>query len=120
MFGSIGGPELIVMLFAIGSIGAYFMPSIIGNARNKKNLSAIVLLNIFLGWTLIGWVVALVWAVSTERIDVPRATGSVLPAPSVAMPQVAETLPAAALCIHCGKYNLPNARFCSTCGQAMA
>ena len=29
-----------------------------------------LLLNIFLGWTLIGWVVALVWAVSPDAIPV--------------------------------------------------
>jgi hypothetical protein len=46
----------------------YFLPSIIALARSKRDLGAIVLLNFFLGWTMIGWVVALVWAV---KADVP-------------------------------------------------
>jgi hypothetical protein len=46
----------------------YFLPSIIALARNKRDIAAIVLLNFFLGWTMIGWVVALVWAV---KADVP-------------------------------------------------
>jgi len=46
----------------------YFLPSIIALARNKRDISGIVLLNFFLGWTMIGWVVALVWAV---KADVP-------------------------------------------------
>lgn len=29
---------------------------------NKRNADAIVALNFFLGWTFIGWVIALVWA----------------------------------------------------------
>ena len=46
----------------------YFLPSIIAFARSKRDTAAIVLLNFFLGWTLIGWVVALVWA---AKNDVP-------------------------------------------------
>jgi hypothetical protein len=44
----------------------YFLPSIIAFARSKRDSAAIVLLNFFLGWTMIGWVVALVWAVKTD------------------------------------------------------
>jgi hypothetical protein len=46
----------------------YFLPSIIAFARSKRDLLSIFLLNLFLGWTLIGWVVALVWAV---KVDAP-------------------------------------------------
>jgi hypothetical protein len=44
----------------------YFLPSIIAIVRSKRDIAGIVLLNFFLGWTLIGWVVALVWAVKTD------------------------------------------------------
>lgn len=44
----------------------YFLPSILALARSKRDLVGIVLLNFFLGWTMIGWVVALVWAVKTD------------------------------------------------------
>jgi hypothetical protein len=43
----------------------YFLPSAI--AHNKRNAQAIFLLNFFLGWTFIGWVVALVWAAMRDR-----------------------------------------------------
>jgi hypothetical protein len=46
----------------------YFLPSIIALARSKRDIAGIILLNFFLGWTMIGWVVALVWAV---KVDVP-------------------------------------------------
>ena len=42
----------------------YFAPALIGG--KKRNASAIFALNFFLGWTLIGWVVALVWAMTKE------------------------------------------------------
>ena len=35
-------------------------------------ITAILLLNFFLGWTMIGWIVALVWAVKTDVPMVAR------------------------------------------------
>jgi hypothetical protein len=54
-------------IFGFGFL-MYFLPSIIALARNKRDIAAIILLNIFLGWSVIGWVVALIWAV---KQDVP-------------------------------------------------
>jgi hypothetical protein len=51
---------------------SYFLPSIIALARSKRDITAIVLLNLFLGWTVIGWIVALVWAVKTDVPMVAR------------------------------------------------
>ena len=50
----------------------YFLPSIIALARSKRDLLAIFLLNLFLGWSVIGWIVALVWA---AKSDVPTTAG---------------------------------------------
>lgn len=49
---------LIVLIFA-----SYFLPSLIALLRNHKNKLAVLLLNVFLGWTLLGWVGTLVWSV---------------------------------------------------------
>ena len=58
--------ELIGFLFLIILIGfIYFLPSIVG--RNKRNSLAIFVLNFFLGWTIWGWVGALVWACLKEN-----------------------------------------------------
>ena len=43
----------------------YFLPAIIAAARHTHNSAAILLLNIFLGWTLIGWFIALVMALGS-------------------------------------------------------
>ena len=40
----------------------YFIPGLCAGFRNHRNTNAIFILNTFLGWTFIGWVVALVWA----------------------------------------------------------
>ncbi|HKT87328.1 MAG TPA: superinfection immunity protein [Candidatus Sulfotelmatobacter sp.] len=46
----------------------YFLPSLIALIRGKRDTLAIFLLNLFLGWSVIGWIVALVWA---AKNDVP-------------------------------------------------
>jgi len=46
-------------------VSVYFLPVIIGGLRNKAHGGfAILLINLFLGWTVVGWVVALIWASS--------------------------------------------------------
>ena len=44
--------------------GTYFLPSIIAGIKKRKNSVDILVLNIFLGWTIIGWIIALMWAVT--------------------------------------------------------
>ncbi|CAB3760074.1 superinfection immunity protein [Paraburkholderia solisilvae] len=47
---------------AIGLIGAlvvYLVPSLEADAREHSNAFAITLINVFLGWTVIGWFAAL-------------------------------------------------------------
>ena len=50
---------MIALIFA-----AYFLPSIIAITREHKNKLAIFLLNLLLGWTVLGWVSSLVWSVT--------------------------------------------------------
>jgi Superinfection immunity protein len=45
----------------------YFLPAINGLCNGHPHKAGIILLNFFLGWTLVGWVVALVWAVSKPQ-----------------------------------------------------
>jgi hypothetical protein len=42
--------------------GLYFLPWIVANHRKVPNEGSIAILNLFLGWTLVGWVVALAMA----------------------------------------------------------
>ncbi|MGH9560422.1 MAG: superinfection immunity protein [Terracidiphilus sp.] len=41
----------------------YFLPAIIAAVRHTHNSVGILLLNVFLGWTVVGWFVALVMAI---------------------------------------------------------
>jgi uncharacterized membrane protein YqaE (UPF0057 family) len=53
-----------IFIYFILAIMAYFLPSIIATSKKRKNTTAIFTLNLLLGWTLIGWIVALIWSVS--------------------------------------------------------
>lgn len=46
--------------------GLYFLPTIIAASRSKRNTIAIGALNFFFGWSFIGWIVALIWALSAD------------------------------------------------------
>ena len=66
--------HLLAFFFPIFGFGfvLYFLPSILAFARNKRDTTSIVLLNFFLGWTAIGWVIALVWALKQDVPAVAR------------------------------------------------
>jgi hypothetical protein len=61
--------DLIVTLLVWAVLAcAYFAPSIIAKEQNpKRSLGAIFALNLILGWTVIGWIVALIWALTKDR-----------------------------------------------------
>ena len=46
------------------TIALYFVPSFIGSIRGHKNAGAILAFNLFLGWTVIGWIAAFVWSLT--------------------------------------------------------
>ena len=58
-----GGLVLIIVLVLLGAF-FYFLPAIIASIRKHHNVGAIFMLNLFLGWTFIGWVVAIVWSMT--------------------------------------------------------
>lgn len=53
------GIFLMILLIAI-----YFFPSIVAGIRDHHNGAAIAVLNLLLGWTVLGWIVALVWSLT--------------------------------------------------------
>jgi len=44
----------------------YFLPALVAAKRGHRNATSIFVLNLLLGWTLLGWVIALVWAFSHQ------------------------------------------------------
>jgi len=54
----------LTLIVSVGGLALYFLPTLVG--WNKKNHEAIFALNLLLGWTCIGWIVALVWAFTRD------------------------------------------------------
>ena len=50
---------IVILMFLI-----YFLPGIM--AHGKKCSQQVLAVNLFLGWTFLGWVVAFVWALKDE------------------------------------------------------
>jgi Superinfection immunity protein len=79
-------------------ISLYFVPAIV--AWNKQSFGSVMAINFFLGWTLIGWVVALAWALKD--------------------PEPPRQFTPAKLCSNCGKYSVLGSSFCASCGSRFA
>ena len=105
LFDSARGDAESILFFALLILGLYFLPSIL--AWNKGDFGSVLAINFFLGWTLVGWVIALAWALKSE----PKPTQVVV---QQSAPQVN---PPSELCRACGKYSPWGSRFCNSCGQ---
>ena len=68
-----------VLVLLLILTGMYFLPTIIAFNRNRHNKGAIFVLNLFLGWSVIGWVVSMVWAVSSSQPPVIVVQGPTPP-----------------------------------------
>lgn len=80
----------------------YFVPSVVAMTRHHRNGVAIGMLNIFLGWTLLGWVIALVWAF----------TANVEPSQQAKQPRLVK-------CPECAELIQLDAKRCKHCGAAV-
>src|SRR5690242_17820641 len=98
---TIGGDVFGFLLF-LPAIVLYFLPSIFAN--NKTNFGGVFVLNLLLGWTVIGWIIALAWALSG---------GS----PRVVVMHQAAGFGGCNFCTRCGCAQAGRARFCSNCGS---
>lgn len=101
------GPIVLLIM-----LGLYALPSIIAWRRKHRDLTQIIILNLFLGWTLLGWVASLIWAIrppTNVSIVLPESVRSAGPndlsSPDDTMdcPRCAERIKKAAkVCRFCG------------------
>ena len=61
---------LLVPFFCI--LGLYFLPVILADKNKHTDTTAIFVLNFFLGWTILGWFVALIWAYTDPKKTIRR------------------------------------------------
>ncbi|GAC1358146.1 MAG: hypothetical protein NVSMB3_05190 [Acidobacteriaceae bacterium] len=67
-----------ITLFVL--LALYFLPTLVAGHRGH-GVAGIFLINLFCGWTVIGWVVLLVWALVSRPPYPPYAAPGVYPYP---------------------------------------
>jgi hypothetical protein len=67
-------PPQIVIWFLYCVVALFYMsPTLVGLKRGVPNGIYLFLLNLALGWTVVGWAIALVWACKPlKRISLPQ------------------------------------------------
>jgi hypothetical protein len=98
--------SLSLIVLSVGVL-LYFLPTIVAAMRRLRNLAPIVVVNVLLGWSVIGWIIAMVWAVSTQVVGTP---------PIASTPRT--RTPATKRCTRCGEYSLSTARVCAFCEES--
>jgi hypothetical protein len=74
---------LLLLFLLIGLVVLWLLPGIVASSREHPNAVPIWIITIFLGWTLIGWVIALAWSATAVP---PKPPAPSVPAPSPTPP----------------------------------
>lgn len=75
------GSGVVGVFVLLALLAFYFLPTIIASSRRHLNGTAIFVLNLLLGWTLLGWVLALVWSFTSATAPPPAPRGAAQQAP---------------------------------------
>ncbi len=93
LIASNGAAILLPLVLAVIGIGFYLLPTIIGMTRKVVNVGSVAAINILLGWSLIGWAVAMAMALRsnpvghTVNVQMINQGGNVHPSPATEAPR---------------------------------
>lgn len=54
----------------------YLIPSFIASIKRHQSYKAIIILNMFFGWTLFGWIFVLIWSLTGDIEDKNKELGN--------------------------------------------
>jgi len=70
--GAEGAGMMIALLILLVGALLYFVPTAVAQYRKASNMTTVILVNLFLGWTMIGWIVALILAFAGDSGEQAR------------------------------------------------
>jgi Superinfection immunity protein len=53
---------LAILSLALATAGIYFLPLFVAVRRTRRSLVALAFFNVLVGWTVFGWIAAMLWA----------------------------------------------------------
>jgi hypothetical protein len=127
--GTSGGSAFAMTFLVFIAALIYFIPSFIAIEREHTNTTAIVVVNVLVGWTLIGWVGSLVWALvrdrsaellatqERERVEAAQQSRAQVQSPRDPWEQSAPAPAATKACPFCAEQILLAAIKCKHCGS---
>lgn len=68
-----------ILVWLVLGFAFYMLPSIIALAKRNRR-TKVILFNIFLGWTIVMWIICLVWACKREAVEAVPAPQAEIPA----------------------------------------
>lgn len=108
--------KLVASLFFLFAPMLYLLPSYEAWQRKHHNLTGVVLVNVLLGWTLLGWVIALVWSVMKPPVVAVPVQAPATASEAFSPAPVRATKP----CPFCAEDVLVEAIKCKHCGSDLA
>jgi hypothetical protein len=93
---------MLEILIGVVIAGIYVVPGILAQSRGHPRAISISVLNLFAGWTIIGWMGALVWALLPKRVA------------ESGLPELAPMHQ----CHQCGRMQLADQYPCLSCGRS--
>lgn len=74
--------SFLVLLIGVFGPTLYFLPTFLAYRNRQRDFKAIALTNLLAGWTIVGWIVAIVWSVTES--------GRLPPEPIIVAPSKAD------------------------------
>src|SRR4051794_8553037 len=63
----------------------YLIPNLIAAGRKSKRTAGVFVVNFFLGWTLLGWVLALAWAAGSDKEETTGKSVEKISVPTISV-----------------------------------